>query len=56
MHLSPFLPLADMDVSLFGAQDEWQAIIKRLSAEPIDAISALLPMTTCVDHPGLPPV
>jgi 2,4-dienoyl-CoA reductase-like NADH-dependent reductase (Old Yellow Enzyme family) len=31
--------VADMDVSLFGSAEEWQEIIKRFSAEPIDAIS-----------------
>lgn len=31
--------IADMDVSLFGTRDEYQAIIRMLSAEPIDAIS-----------------
>lgn len=31
--------VADMEVSLFQDQDEWQDIIKLLSLEPIDAIS-----------------
>lgn len=31
--------VADMDVSLFENREEWQDIIKRLSKEPIDAIS-----------------
>lgn len=31
--------VADMEVSLFENKDEWQQIIKLLSAEPIDAIS-----------------
>ena len=31
--------VADMDVSLFKNREEWQDIIKRLSKEPIDAIS-----------------
>jgi 2,4-dienoyl-CoA reductase-like NADH-dependent reductase (Old Yellow Enzyme family) len=31
--------VADMDVSLFESKEEWQEIIKRLSKEPIDAIS-----------------
>lgn len=31
--------IVDPDVSLFENQEEWQALIKRLSAEPIDAIS-----------------
>lgn len=31
--------VADMEVSLFGNRDEYQAIIRMLSAEPIDAIS-----------------
>lgn len=31
--------IADMDVSLFSTRDEYQAIIRMLSGEPIDAIS-----------------
>lgn len=31
--------IADMDVSLFGTSDEYQAIIRMLSKEPLDAIS-----------------
>ena len=31
--------VVDMDVSLFGTKAEYQEIIRRLSAEPIDAIS-----------------
>lgn len=31
--------IADMDVSLFGSRDEYQTIIRMLSAEPIDALS-----------------
>ena len=31
--------IVDPDVSLFETQEEWQTLIKRLSAEPIDAIS-----------------
>ncbi|MBW6521123.1 MAG: NADH-dependent flavin oxidoreductase [Desulfoarculaceae bacterium] len=31
--------VADMEVSLFGARDEYQTIIRYLSGEPIDAIS-----------------
>ncbi len=31
--------VVDPDVSLFETQEEWQTLIKRLSAEPIDAIS-----------------
>ena len=31
--------IADMEVSLFGGSQEWQEMIRLLSAEPIDAIS-----------------
>lgn len=31
--------IADMEVSLFENKDEWQEIVRRLSEEPIDAIS-----------------
>ena len=31
--------IADMEVSLFGDSQEWQGLIRLLSAEPIDAIS-----------------
>jgi 2,4-dienoyl-CoA reductase-like NADH-dependent reductase (Old Yellow Enzyme family) len=31
--------IADMEVSLFGTREEWQAMIGLLSAEPVDAIS-----------------
>lgn len=31
--------VADMDISLFDSKEEYQDIIKRLSAEPIDALS-----------------
>lgn len=31
--------VADMEVSLFGSRQEWQEIIRRLSQEPLDAIS-----------------
>jgi 2,4-dienoyl-CoA reductase-like NADH-dependent reductase (Old Yellow Enzyme family) len=31
--------VVDMDVSLFGTREEYQEIIRRVSAEPIDAIS-----------------
>jgi 2,4-dienoyl-CoA reductase-like NADH-dependent reductase (Old Yellow Enzyme family) len=31
--------IADMAVSLFGSKEEWQQMIRLLSAEPIDAIS-----------------
>ena len=31
--------IADMDVSLFQSKEEWQGMIRLLSAEPVDAIS-----------------